>query len=344
MVFWNIFRATMLTAMIVCVLCGGAIVFGDVQSAPLIAYTVLTDRNRDIALLDPNTQIHYNLTQSSAIDWNFTPAPDGESFYFISDRTGIPLVYQMSVNTREIKLMNDRLTHINDPIMSPDGEKLLYLRNRVTGMPDVYIWDLDDEPFINLSNDDTAVAADAIWGVDSETVFFASRLPSEPSRIYQVSIANPQPIALTEARGGDFAPAISSNGQWLAYVQGRALEDGRGMPTLLHLPTQSTTLITLPRPFQHSSFPPMFSPDNQQLLLQIEDDALWIYDVLLAELQYFPLPVQVIWTQWSSDGDQILVHGIERNQPKIYLYDIATQQLISVSPDDGVIIQTGWIP
>jgi len=70
------------------------------------------------------------ITQTSGIDTEPQFSADGQSIYFLSDRSGGPQIYRMSVNGGDAKRMTFFGSYNITPRISPDGKTLAYISRR----------------------------------------------------------------------------------------------------------------------------------------------------------------------------------------------------------------------
>jgi hypothetical protein len=93
-----------------------------------LAYSAWTRGGyRDIRIVDTQTGSFYEVTHDRAIDQQPTWAPDGETLYFVSDRTGIANVYAYELGTRKLSQVTNVLTGAYMPAISNDGRRMVYV-------------------------------------------------------------------------------------------------------------------------------------------------------------------------------------------------------------------------
>ena len=92
----------------------------------MLALTLSRDQgNLDVYMLDLATQRLIRLTQHSAIDTEAVWAPDGESIYFTSGRTGGPQVYRVEARPGgRVERVTFEGSYNARPRISPDGDRL----------------------------------------------------------------------------------------------------------------------------------------------------------------------------------------------------------------------------
>jgi hypothetical protein len=82
---------------------------------------------RDIRLVDAKSGGFEELTHDRALDIQPAWSADQKTLFFVSDRTGIPNVYAMDLETRELWMVTNVRTGAFMPEPSPDGRTLLYV-------------------------------------------------------------------------------------------------------------------------------------------------------------------------------------------------------------------------
>jgi TolB protein len=98
--------------------------------------------NLDIYLLDLFTQQLTRLTDDQAIDTEAVFAPDGNSIYFTSDRSGNPQVYRLALGgTERPRRVTFQGAYNARPRVSPDGKQLALL-TQVEGSYRIAVQDL----------------------------------------------------------------------------------------------------------------------------------------------------------------------------------------------------------
>jgi TolB protein len=108
------------------------------------------DGNLDINILDMRTRELRRLTTNRSIDTEGTWAPDGNTIYFTSDRSGGPQVYRVGVNGGSPQRVTFEGSYNARPRLSPDGNKLA-LVTLDRGNYRIGVLDLDDKDLMILS-------------------------------------------------------------------------------------------------------------------------------------------------------------------------------------------------
>ncbi len=220
------------------------------------------------------------------VSWSFRPAwtPDSQAL-IVPDREGAPLtyaLYRVSIDDGE----RTQLTVPNesspgegdkDPAVSPDGTRLAFTRNG-----DLQLLALDGQypPSGHPRTLASAGEPGGLWGLawtaDSrEIVFAAGNWPR--ARLFRVSAAGGEVRELTSLGAGTFAPALSTTGNRLAYLEWITSADiwqirlgNEGQAT-----AEPTRLVSSSRLDGY----PVHSPDGERIAFHSDRtgrDELWI--------------------------------------------------------------------
>lgn len=112
----------------------------------------LNDGNLDVYTLDLTTQVIRRLTDSPAIDTEPAWAPDGETIYFMSDRSGGPQVYRVSAEGGRAQRVTFEGAYNARPRVSPDGEQIAVVHQTQQGDFRIAVVDPDSGLTQVLSN------------------------------------------------------------------------------------------------------------------------------------------------------------------------------------------------
>lgn len=176
----------------------------------------------DVVKLEPRAEaVEQRLT--TAREGCFEPAvsPDGTEIAFVCSKEGDPEVYVMRADgTGERRItafhMEDR-----EPRWSPDGKWLSFISNR-EGRERYYLARPDGTQLHAVSGDTTkSDERELVWSPDSQRVAYVERLPDAKSRIWVAPVEGGAPVALTDGKSRDDAPAWSPDGKYLVFVAER---------------------------------------------------------------------------------------------------------------------------
>ncbi|MBW1877130.1 MAG: PD40 domain-containing protein [Deltaproteobacteria bacterium] len=114
----------------------------------VIAASVWKDGRRDLWLYSPEGTPLRRLTMDAAVDRDPEWSADGRWLYFSSDRSGIPNVYAIEVDSERLYQVTNVRTGAALPSVHPDGTLLAYQQYSHDGW-DVRILDLDPDRFLD---------------------------------------------------------------------------------------------------------------------------------------------------------------------------------------------------
>jgi tricorn protease len=169
----------------------------------------------------------YDISQSTARDWQVTWAPDSKSLVFVSDRGGNQDLYRVSpADTSESRLARSlrvKIERLTDdpseewrPKFSPDGERMAYLRGNGTLM------------VMKPDGTDARLLADGfsdiefVWSPDSRWIAYTQEDSDFNRDVFIVGADGSQgPHNISQHPCEDYAPAWSPDGRMLAFVSSR---------------------------------------------------------------------------------------------------------------------------
>ena len=146
------------------------------------------------------------------IDWS----PDGKSIAF----SGPAGIYLLSPDKSSVRRVVETPAGAEDwgPQFSPDGQQLMFARNRQVGEPDE-VWIVSSaggEP-TRLLSEQGRISSPPKWSSDGRSVIFSSNRTGHPS-LFRVSLSAPNTaVAIAQAGSPAWDPDISRQGHRLAY-------------------------------------------------------------------------------------------------------------------------------
>ena len=211
---------------------------------------------------------------------------------------------------------------IRNIVWHPDGKRLLYSAN-VEGSYQIYLAYTDGRPSVPItSGNQEAFVLDA--ANDGKILVGSSK---EESDVWGVNLAKPGEFAVAADINAELWPAVSADGQTLAFQsihnlsQGDKLTTGSIVVKAVTGVGHATELVT-------NGYLPQWSPDGRQLaFLRLEGkttsllrvDATGGKESVVAmgalRTEYSILPynrTQISYFQWSPDGNK-LVYGSKKN-------------------------------
>jgi len=113
----------------------------------VVALSMWRDGRRDLWLMTPDGEPVRRLTADVAIDADPVWSSDGRWLFFSSDRSGIPNIYAVDVDTEELFQVTNVVTGAAKPSVHPDSSRLAYQQYSADGW-DIRILDLDPDAFL----------------------------------------------------------------------------------------------------------------------------------------------------------------------------------------------------
>jgi Tol biopolymer transport system component/DNA-binding winged helix-turn-helix (wHTH) protein len=166
-------------------------------------------------IADPSErQIDTNgvVPQHGEIDWS----PDGKSIAF-SAAGGL---YLISLRNAAVHRLTEPPPMAQDwgPEFSPDGEKVLFVRNREVGLPDeIWFTSATGGDATRILSEPGRVVSSPQWSFDGRSVIYASNRSGHPT-LWRLAIDAPDaPVQIGEAGTSAWYPAVSRRGHRLAY-------------------------------------------------------------------------------------------------------------------------------
>lgn len=166
-----------------------------------------------------------NLTNSSkAREQNPSWSVDGQSVYFLSDKSGENRIYQMPQMGGDAKEINTPKGQVIRGFnFSPDGKKLSY----VTVDNSLYVFDLasgsNDKVYTEMAN---GVSFD--WSPDSNWIAYNQTQKNLFAAVYLYNVKDKTSTKVTEGYYNDSGVAFDLNGKYLYLISGRTYGVNQG--------------------------------------------------------------------------------------------------------------------
>jgi Tol biopolymer transport system component/DNA-binding winged helix-turn-helix (wHTH) protein len=166
-------------------------------------------------IADPSErQIDTNgvVPQHGELDWS----PDGKSIAF----SGAGGLYLLSLQNAAVHRLTEPPPMAQDwgPGFSPDGEKVLFVRNREVGLPDeIWFASATGGEATRILSEPGRVVSSPQWSFDGRSVIYASNRSGHPA-LWRIAMdARDSPVQIGEAGASAWDPAVSRRGYRLAY-------------------------------------------------------------------------------------------------------------------------------
>jgi Tol biopolymer transport system component len=239
----------------------------DVLEGPKDELAFVTDRdgNWEIYKVKSDGSDLRNLTNNAADDARYRFrgwSPDGSKIVFATYRDGVAGIFVMNADGSNLT----RLTTVaggwdNDPVWSPDGQRIAFGREQGTGTYDLWVMNTNGSDQQRLTNTpESELSHD--WSPDGSRLVFQRGFVGNDWRIHVIDRDGSGDSQLTVAVGF-FAgnPVWSPDGTRIAFVSASL---GTEQLYTINPDGSGTTLLTTP-PAPQISMEPAWSPDGTTL-------------------------------------------------------------------------------
>ena len=170
-----------------------------------LAVSVTEGANSDIVILDGSTGTeHIRVTEHPGVDTSPTWSPDGKELAFVSDRTGSPQIWIVTLASGNLR----RLTqsgYTTAPDWSPNGHSLVY--GQLTGVNFVIKrYDFDTGHTRTLTGSDVS-SENATFSPDGRYVAFSRRERDKKPTLWLMNADGTKQRQLTSSANPMFSPA-----------------------------------------------------------------------------------------------------------------------------------------
>jgi len=146
------------------------------------------------------------------LDWS----PDGKFIAF----AGASGIYLASLADSTVRRISESPPMAEDwgPSFSPDGQKVMFMRNRQIGAPDeIWAVPVSGGAELRLLSERGRISSVPQWSFDGRSVIFSSNRTGHPA-LWRVSLDAPDSaVEVTQAGSPAWDPAVSRRGYRLAY-------------------------------------------------------------------------------------------------------------------------------
>jgi TolB protein len=163
-----------------------------------------------------------------------------------------------------------------DPVWSPDGRTIVFTSDRL-GSADLFRVNPDGTGVERLT-DNQAYDDQAAFSPDGRQLVFVTTRNGGTADLWTLDLQTKKAKALTSGPGGDFRPAWSSDGKWIAFSSDRGSTMPMGHGRWEHLQLADLYLVHpdgtgLKRITEHGQFcgSPKFSADSRRLIAYCMD-------------------------------------------------------------------------
>ncbi len=248
--------------------------------------------------------------EDGALSWS----PDGKSFVLV-DHIGAQAsssIYLIDVETLRARTLTTPPAgwegDIN-PVFSPDGEKIAFLRASEGWDADLYwIPTTGGEPR-QITHDSKTING-ITWSSDNRSIIFSSNRAGQYA-LWKVSLKGGEPQRLPVGTEDATQPAIPLHGNYLAFVQGTAIFGILRVSASKEVSREAKEELIVSSTAQDSA--PSISPDGAQFAFQSWRSGtrqIWVSSIDGQSLRQLTQPDGVISgpgsPSWSPDGGRIL--------------------------------------
>jgi len=197
--------------------------------------------------------------QHGELDWS----PDGKSIAFSGDAA----IFLLSLANSTVHRLTEPPPLSQDwgPTFSPDGQRLLFVREHQVGLPDeILVTPATGGEASRILSEPGKIAGPPQWSFEGRSVIFASNRNGHPG-LWRVSVDTPDaPVPISDPATPAWSPAVSRRGYRMAYTrQTRSLSiwqmdlspSGDKQPRVLVFSTSQTD----------QGPGPQYSPDGKKL-------------------------------------------------------------------------------
>ncbi len=267
--------------------------------------TILFDLLGDLYTVSRSGGAATRLTSGMALDLQPVYSPDGQTILFVSDRSGnenLWIVDADGSNPRPVTTERGDF-HFDDPEWSRDGEYVLVRRNEA-GSPNAGRdpWLIHVSGGGGMELDDEAEGLGFRWGPNDRYVYYRGAEGPGATSLRGNGLPRPAQIMRLDRRTGDIAPitktpsgaarpAISPDGEWMAYV---ADIDAMAGLRLRNLVTDEDRWLAFPIDREHLNRRTRFTftPDGSAVVF-VRDGTFHEVDVEDGTVREIPFTAQV---------------------------------------------------
>ena len=205
------------------------------------------------------------------------------------------------------------------PVVSPDGQKLAFVRGPESAVRDLYVMDHSGGEPRRLTNDGRLIVG-LTWTADSRNVVFSSNRDGQFS-LWQIPASGGTPVRLAAGGENAYSPAIARQGNLLAYTH------GTGKWNLLRLDLRSSSRGAAEEPILSSNeqdSAPQYSPDGARIAFHSWRSGaqdIWVTpaDGSAPSQLTFSGGALTGYPRWSPDGGRIVFDSRPDGRAHIYI-------------------------
>jgi len=193
-------------------------------------WTVLIDKPKGVA--GRSTEFARRLTDWVGDDSDFSWAPDGKKLYFTSDRDFNTRLYEMNVDSLQVKPLWERDEDVTGVRVSPDGKQLgFWVSGNEGGLYMLTLTSGESRRIVKIPGPQWRGigGGDFAWSPDLKWIAYSNRGESREWNIWVVPAKGGEPINVTHLYAHHSQPTWSPDGKYLFFQSNR---DGDGLYAL----------------------------------------------------------------------------------------------------------------
>jgi TolB protein len=181
-----------------------------------IAYVSKSSDAKEIHIMDYDGHNPLAFTHNRSLNLFPSWAPDNSRLAFVSNRTG---VWEIDIHSYidgsrlQFPIFN---SFVSTPVISPDGNKVLFSLRSTRGDTDLFISNLDGSDRRNITNN-PAVDTAAVFSPSGRQVAFSSDRYGRANQIYICDVDGSNIQRIVKEGGDADTPAWSPDGRWIAF-------------------------------------------------------------------------------------------------------------------------------
>jgi Tol biopolymer transport system component len=187
-----------------------------------VAFTVDDGNKLTIGIVDSSGGNEHRIVTDSEINIEPEWSADGNSIYFVSDRDEDLSIFKVVLETAEVSPVIVENGNQIQPAVSPDGQSLAFV-SPVSGKPGsggIWVKPIPGgEPEL-IHFEETRHRAQPRWTADSKSLVYVTEITGN-NDIGILPEDGGSPVWLTHAPMNEYSPAVSPDGERLAFISNR---------------------------------------------------------------------------------------------------------------------------